>query len=298
MGQGIYVLRGCGVGVMANKGWFQHLYPKSLWGQLVSLLLLALVISQLVVLFIFVDARRINNNDIVQDRMLERIVDLANSIEVIGNRIRPNRRLFARFNNRDLQIRVAKMPKQGQNNHALHAAHIQKLLVGKLPEIQKILVSSEGPKNWMGVLKRYKTPKITRISIAIGPRLWLNIAHVQPPSSLAWIAPLLLTMVLMILFIILIVSWVVRRLTKPLGALADAAQKLGHGQNVDELTEEGTADVRHVTQSFNQMNRKIKNFIDDRTKCWRQYRMIYARRLPLCGCGQNLLKTKKCRAKY
>lgn len=198
--------------------------------------------------------------------MLERVVNLVNSVEVVGDHVRPNRRLFARFNNRDLKIRVAQVPLQGQNNHPKHAIHIQKSLVDKLPEITQIRVTSDGPENLLGFFKRDKQPKITRISIAIAPRLWLNITHLQHVPSIAWVAPLLLTMALMILFIILIVSWVVRRLTKPLGALAEAAQKLGHGQDVGELVEEGTRDVRHVTQSFNQMNRKIKNFVDDRTK--------------------------------
>lgn len=251
---------------MFENSWLKNIFPQSLWGQLVSLLLLALVISQLVVLLIFVDARRIADNDFEQDRMIERIVNLVNLIEVQGVRVRPNRRMFDRFNSHELKIKLSQSPMRGQDDQPMHSAHIQKILTEKLPGVEQIFVMSEGARGMMGAFQRARQPKITRISIGLQSGQWLNITRLERPSSYSWISPLLLTMVLMILFIILIVSWVVRRLTKPLGALADAAQKLGHGQDVGELVEEGTADVRHVTESFNQMNRKIKSFVDDRTK--------------------------------
>uniref|UniRef100_A0A2A4Z322 histidine kinase n=1 Tax=OCS116 cluster bacterium TaxID=2030921 RepID=A0A2A4Z322_9PROT len=251
---------------MLKNSWLKYIYPKSLWGQLVSLLLLALVISQLVVLLIFVDARRIANIGFEQDRMIERIVGLVNLIEVQTVNIHPNRRIFNRFNNRELKFRLSRSPVQGRDDQPVHSAQLREILVEKLPDVEQILVMSEGVRGMMGMFQRARQPKITRISISLRSGQWLNVTRLEGPSSYTWIAPLLLTMVLMILFIILIVSWVVRRLTKPLSALADAAQKLGRGQDVGELAEEGTADVRHVTESFNQMNRKIKSFVDDRTK--------------------------------
>ncbi|MBL1420792.1 MAG: HAMP domain-containing protein [Alphaproteobacteria bacterium] len=251
---------------MFKNRWLKHIYPKSLWGQLVSLLLLALVISQLVTLLIFVDARRIANDDFEQDRMIERIVNLVHLIEIQRGRIRPNRRLFDRFDSRNLKIKLSQSPVRGRDDQPMHSAHIQRILMKNLPNVERIVVISEGARGMMGTFRRAKQPKTTRISIGLQSGQWLNVTRLERPSSYSWIAPLLLTMVLMVLFIIVIVSWVVRRMTKPLGALADAAQKLGRGQDVGELVEEGTADVRHVTQSFNQMNRKVKNFVDDRTK--------------------------------
>ncbi|MBL1241952.1 MAG: HAMP domain-containing protein [OCS116 cluster bacterium] len=252
---------------MSNNSWVKEIYPKTLWGQLVSLLLLALVISQLVVLLIFVDARRIASGNFVQDRMIDRIVNLVNSVEVNGAGRRPNRKMFEKFASPDLRFRAGFAPRRGRDERPEYSAQIRKLLIERLPDVKKIIVTSSAVETPLGVKFRgARLPKMTRISIQLGQKYWLNIDHHVPPFSYAWIAPLLLTMLLMILFIIIIVSWVVRRLTKPLGALADAAQKLGRGQDVGELVEEGTRDVRHVTQSFNQMNRKIKSFVDDRTK--------------------------------
>ncbi|PCI84656.1 MAG: two-component sensor histidine kinase [Hyphomicrobiales bacterium] len=252
---------------MFENSWLKYIYPKSLWGQLVSLLLLALVISQLVVLLIFVDARRIANGNFIQDRMVDRIVSLVNSVEVNGSGIRPTRKMFKKFANPDLRFRVGFTPRRGRDDQLEYSTQIHELLTSRLPNVKKIIVTSEAMKSPLGVkFHGRRLPKMVHISVQLSKKLWLNIDHTEPPFSYAWILPLLLTMVLMMLFIIIIVSWVVRRMTKPLGALADAAQKLGRGQDVGELVEEGTADVRHVTQSFNQMNRKIKNFVDDRTK--------------------------------
>lgn len=252
---------------MFDKKWLQYIYPKSLWGQLVSLLLLALVVSQLVVLTIFVDARRIANGNFVQDRMIDRIVNLANAVEINGTGNRTIHKMYKRFASPNLRFRVGFSAQRGRDGRPEYSSQIQQLLTERLPDVEKIIVTSGSLKSPLGFkLQGGRLPNMTRISIQLGEEFWLNVDHTEPPFSYAWIAPLLLTMVLMILFIILIVSWVVRRLTKPLGALADAAQKLGHGQDVGELVEEGTQDVRHVTQSFNQMNRRIKNFVDDRTK--------------------------------
>lgn len=251
----------------------KFLQPKTLWGQLVSLLLLALVISQFVALAIFVDARRMANDDFTEDRMIDRIVTLVNSVEIKNTRVRPNRKMFEKFASPSLRFRVEATSHRGRDQRPEYSSHIQELLAKRLPDVKKIIVISHTVKPPLGMKApeggRFaigRQPKMTRISIQLAAKLWINIDHAEPPFSYAWIAPLLLTMVLMILFIIIIVSWVVRKLTKPLGALADATHRLGRGQDVGELVEEGTQDVRNVTQSFNQMNRKIKNFVDDRTQ--------------------------------
>ena len=57
----------------------------------------------------------------------------------------------------------------------------------------------------------------------------------------------------------------IRRLTRPLSALTDAASRFGNDLEVEELDERGPADVKHVIRSFNVMQREVKDEMTRRT---------------------------------
>lgn len=237
------------------------LLPKTLWGQLVSLLLLALIVSQLITLLIFVDTRRMLSNIQSESELISHIVGVVQSVEETTQT--PNREFFASVSLPNLIFRGGSRPMRGRDSRPFYSAKLKAQLTAKLGD-KRIRVVSEGDPR--GQFIRRHLPRDIRISIKIRDNLWLHVTRVGKPPSMQWMAPLLLTMLLMMFFIVVIVSLLVRRLTKPLAALVQAAQKLGHGQNVDDLVEEGAEDVRKVTRSFNQMNQKIKRFVADRTK--------------------------------
>jgi len=58
----------------------------------------------------------------------------------------------------------------------------------------------------------------------------------------------------------------IRRLTAPLGTLAQAAERLGRDVNAPRLTERGASDVRKALRAFNNMQERIQRFIEDRTR--------------------------------
>lgn len=238
-------------------------YPKSLWGQLVSLLLLALVISQLIALFIFVDTRRNLENNLSEEQLINRIIVAAKQLQNSERRFAP--RIVRDASSRNIKLTLGRRVPQMPDKMPEYSAGLQKRLLEELADIsQDILVKSSGPKHIAFWSER--RPSNVHVSVKLTPNTWLVANYLQKQPANGWISPLLVTMLLMVISIILVVSLVVRRLTKPLGELAKAAKELGHGQEVNELTEAGTEDVRHVIRSFNQMNTKIKRFVDDRTK--------------------------------
>lgn len=238
-------------------------YPKSLWGQLVSLLLLALVVSQLIALAIFADTRRVFENNLSEEQLINRIVIAAKQIKNTDKRFAP--RILRDASTRNVRLTLGRRASHIPDNLPSYSAALQQKLLTELIGVSKVvLVKSNGPKHL--AFWRQRQPDNVNVSVKLTPNTWLVANYLQKKPINSWILPLLMTMVLMVISIVLVVSLVVRRLTKPLGELAKAAKNLGHGQDVGELTEVGTEDVRNVIRSFNQMNKKIKRFVDDRTK--------------------------------
>ena len=67
--------------------------------------------------------------------------------------------------------------------------------------------------------------------------------------------------------IILAVSvWAVRRVTAPLASLATAAERLGHDVNAPPLPEAGTTETRQAARAFNDMQTRLRNLIENRTR--------------------------------
>ncbi|MCJ8325027.1 MAG: ATP-binding protein [Rhizobiales bacterium] len=241
-------------------------YPKTLWGQLVSLLLLALIISQLIALAIFADTRRIYETNLSEEQLISRIVIAAKQIKNSDRRFAP--RILRDASNRNVRLTLARRVPPMPDNMPTYSANLQTKILAELTDVTKVVnVTSFAPNAPQHLaFWRDRRPDKIHVNVKLSPNTWLVADYFQKKPVNGWISPLLVTMLLMVISIILVVSLVVRRLTKPLGELAKAAYNLGHGQDVGELHEVGTEDVRNVIRSFNQMNKKIKRFVDDRTK--------------------------------
>jgi signal transduction histidine kinase len=73
-------------------------------------------------------------------------------------------------------------------------------------------------------------------------------------------------MAIMALIILGVSVWAVRRVTAPLAALAAAAERLGHDVSAPPLAEAGTVETRQAARAFNDMQMRLRNLIDNRTR--------------------------------
>ena len=96
--------------------------------------------------------------------------------------------------------------------------------------------------------------------------LWLNAVYAKPGSVTGppwyYYLSLAITAVLLSLVSVLLV----RKLAKPLRRLAESAERLGRGEDVSSLPEEGADDVRKLTVAFNRMQSRLRRFVEDRTR--------------------------------
>ncbi|NBN78558.1 HAMP domain-containing protein [Microvirga tunisiensis] len=103
-------------------------------------------------------------------------------------------------------------------------------------------------------------------SVRLGDGTWLNVtANHRPPPTAAF-RTLLIQIVLMAASIVLIIAVTIRQVSRPMLALAGAADRLGRGEAVPPLPVAGPAEVRQTIQAFNAMQERLSRFVRDRTR--------------------------------
>ncbi len=105
------------------------------------------------------------------------------------------------------------------------------------------------------------------ISISVAGGQWLNVETRFERPPLQWSGTSLASFTLTATLLLIAIFWfVLTRLTGPLDALTAAADRLGRGAAEAPLRETGPREVRALTTSFNTMQRRLTNFVADRTQ--------------------------------
>jgi signal transduction histidine kinase len=104
------------------------------------------------------------------------------------------------------------------------------------------------------------------VSVQLPDLSWLNfIASVEPPN-LFWSFRFGLSMAVMLLAVVAFSVIVVRHLVKPITVFAQAANRLGVDVKAPPVPETGPAEVRQAARAFNEMQDRIRRFVEDRTQ--------------------------------
>jgi hypothetical protein len=104
------------------------------------------------------------------------------------------------------------------------------------------------------------------VSLRFPDQGWLNLRLEMPPPRPWHSETFLFAFVLMTLAAVALTLWAVRRLTRPVAALAAAADRLGRDVNATPLPETGPAEVATAARAFNTMAERIRRFVGDRTQ--------------------------------
>lgn len=95
---------------------------------------------------------------------------------------------------------------------------------------------------------------------------WLNFAAPIESRAPFWSLRFALSIVIMLLAVGVLAAVVVHHLTRPLATFAYAAQRLGTDVKAPSIPESGPAEVRRAIRAFNDMQDRIRRFIEDRTQ--------------------------------
>ncbi len=105
-----------------------------------------------------------------------------------------------------------------------------------------------------------------KASIRLDDGQWVNFATTFPESEHFWSSQAIVSTALMTIAVALLSLWVVRRMTRPLRALANASESLGRDVKSPPLEETGPVEVRQAVRAFNEMQRRLRRLIENRTR--------------------------------
>lgn len=75
-----------------------------------------------------------------------------------------------------------------------------------------------------------------------------------------------LSFAIMIVGVAVLSVWAVLRLTAPIRTFAQAAERLGRNVDAPPLPEDGPREIRLASRTFNEMQWRLRRFVDDRTR--------------------------------
>jgi len=131
-----------------------------------------------------------------------------------------------------------------------------------------VFVSSHAvPQNWAAaihLLHQASSAQQLQVSLALKDGSWLNFHWTLPDAPTRWSRESLISTLVMLLGTVIIAIWATRWITAPLASFARAAERLGMDVTASPLAEDGPQEVRSAARAFNQMQRRIRNFVEDR----------------------------------
>ena len=282
------------------RSWLQRLWPRSLAGQMIALLLLALVAAQGITLYISLDERRQALRAAERAQVVSRLVSVVRLLGETPAALSP--RITKAASGPRLEFWLARTAALDAADPQTQKHPLQRRIAQRLADsgVRQVLVYLERPEGFLewrrerrearreareqedheddGFRREFRREhaewherrKFRPLSMTVSVRLvdgrWLNAATLVPFRPPAWAWPSLLSMGIMAVAITLIVIFSVRRITRPLRALASAAEGLGRGQEGPPLAEQGPADLRQTIEAFNRMQERLGRFVQDRTR--------------------------------
>ncbi len=103
------------------------------------------------------------------------------------------------------------------------------------------------------------------VSMRLDDGTWVDVTvtrNIEPRAGLHQIA---LSTTIMVLGVIGVAAFLIRQLTRSLRSLADAANRLDPDAAFAPVEESGPSEVRALSIAFNDMQKRVKRLVDDRT---------------------------------
>ncbi|MCS6879614.1 MAG: ATP-binding protein [Geminicoccaceae bacterium] len=247
-----------------------RLWPRTLAGRLVALVLLAVASAQLVAWWVFADERHWFLARLGRERLLEQLVPAVRLLA--ATRPEEHEAVLRALGSSSLLLAIDRRPIVGEEANPHHPL-VRRLAreLGVSPRAIRIELASRDARLFgeeeEEETKPWRRPRaIAAISIALSDGRWLNARSPPGPVVPAFARPYAAMLAILAGLLVLAVLVGTRRATRPLAELARAAETLGRGEPAPPLAERGPEEVRRAIAAFNRMQERLARFIADRTR--------------------------------
>ncbi len=104
------------------------------------------------------------------------------------------------------------------------------------------------------------------VQVRLADGNWVSFGERLSMEEGAWPLRLLVTLVLVLITLVLVTLLAVRWITRPLAQLAEGAHHLGQDLARPPLAEKGSLEVRRTIHAFNAMQERIRHFVEERSR--------------------------------
>lgn len=262
--------------------------PKSLFGQLILVVIVTLVLTQIIGAWIFADERRNALRTLGEGETLSRSASIARVIGETPENL--HKRVLRAATSKRLKFWVSDVGAVPRQDPAFFNNRVAERLraLADIPTSRAVLVDVREVefglfRNQLERGKKRKHyddddddddhrwhkrhgPTSLLIAIELENGQWLNAENQfrAPPKARFWAVSGMLTC--MIIVIALVSLLLLRRITGPMRQLSESAEKLGRGEYVELITESGPLETRATIRAFNDMQERLTRFMDDRTQ--------------------------------
>jgi signal transduction histidine kinase len=261
-----------------QRSFLDRVFPQSLGGQLLAMLLLALAITQGLGLILLTDER---NRAVRAALGLEAAGRAANVVLLLDDA--PADLRVAILRSADSPLVRFEVGAVAQATHSTVDAvpflnQIRQILGHPerevLADIHALVVTPlalpEGVPSAMrpmheAMMAAQAEPIELTLSIQLAGGNWLNVRtmFIRPGMQLS--PESLLPLFLMVVAVALVAWGTARRIVGPMRALASGADRLGRGLDANPLPLTGPSEVRNTTRAFNRMQDRLTRYVSERT---------------------------------
>jgi signal transduction histidine kinase len=256
-----------------------RLLPKSLFGQTLLILLAGLAVSHMVGAWLYTSDREEAVRAIGGLALAQRVANVTQLVATAPAEWRE--RIVASSSDPSFRVSLSSQPPAfaaGMDDPASQA--IGDFLAGRLPEeaarqIRVAVAEAAGPPFAMAhghstrmgpMMHAAGAWRGLEVAVQLAGGQWLSFASLLPETGPAVSRQFILSMAVMALIILAVSIWAVRRVTAPLGEIAQAAERLGKDIAAKPLAEIGTVEMRQAASAFNGMQARLRRFVEDRTR--------------------------------
>ncbi|MEP7350063.1 MAG: HAMP domain-containing sensor histidine kinase [Sphingorhabdus sp.] len=271
---------------MRNRG--RYFWPKSLYGQILLVVALALLAAQSINAFLLLSGARnraiIETATMVVGRVVNQIErrrdhgfqlgdvqrDRLGTMDnqrrhppTISFSVDPAPLTIGRYEAQpELEGRVAEF--LAQTDAGLRDIRISS---GALALLPPHLRDQPVRRRMMANLHRKERPA-SQFAVLFSGRLadgrWVNAAGLVRPSETGSILALLAQTLILYIAVLMPLAWVVRRVSKPLEQLTRGVQHIGLAGETGPLAREGPGDIRQLIDAFNAMQSRVSTLLGEK----------------------------------